>query len=172
MPFWREKSDADPTRNVALGHPHAQPPENAAMSIPSTKRDPIPSSPGDLLLGDGAEFEGKLKFAGTVRIDARFTGSITTNDVLVLGERSKVAADITCGTVIVFGEVTGNIKASQLVELRETARVKGDIETPAILIDRGVVFQGSSRMPDPAAKAEPAAARNGAARAGEPRPAV
>ncbi|MFT3914962.1 MAG: polymer-forming cytoskeletal protein [Anaeromyxobacteraceae bacterium] len=152
MPFWREKSDLDPVRNVALGafSPPAPPPtENTAMNVTS-KREP-PASPGDLLLGDGAEFEGKLKFAGTVRIDARFTGSITTNDVLVLGERSKVAADITCGTVIVFGEVTGNIKASQLVELRETARVKGDIETPAILIDRGVVFQGSSRMPEPGA---------------------
>src|SRR5689334_24643459 len=37
---------------------------------------PIPN--GDLLLGEGAEFEGKLTFAGTVRIDAKFKGSIFT----------------------------------------------------------------------------------------------
>ena len=65
---------------------------------------------GDLLLGQGAEFEGKLTFAGTVRIDAKFKGSIVTNDVLVVGEHAHIDADITCGTVIVYGEVNGNIR--------------------------------------------------------------
>ncbi|HVR88596.1 MAG TPA: polymer-forming cytoskeletal protein [Candidatus Limnocylindria bacterium] len=98
------------------------------------------------LLGRGSEFDGKLNFEGTVRIDGTFTGEITTNDMLVIGEGAKVAADITCGSVVVNGEVTGNIKASESVELHKPARVKGDITTPSLVVDKGVVFDGSSKM--------------------------
>src|SRR5512146_3590487 len=89
--------------------------------------DPTPTAggAGDLLLGEGAEFEGKLTFAGTVRIDAKFKGSIVTNDVLVVGDRARIDADITCGTVIVHGEVNGNIRAREAVELRAPAKAKG-----------------------------------------------
>lgn len=106
----------------------------------------VPAASGDLLLGHGAEFEGKLTFAGTVRIDAKFKGSIFTNDVLVVGEHARIDADITCGTVIVHGEVNGNIKAKAAVELRHPARVRGDIESPSLVIEKGVLFQGECRM--------------------------
>ena len=111
------------------------------------KSDPGMAPAGDLLLGKGVEFDGKLTFAGTVRIDAKFTGSITTEDVLVVGEQARIDAQITCGTVIVHGEVNGDIKAKIAVELHHTARVRGDIETPSLSIERGVLFQGSTRMP-------------------------
>ena len=116
----------------------------------ATKRDdPTPTSGGggDLLLGAGAEFEGKLTFAGTVRIDAKFKGTIVTNDVLVVGDRARIDADITCGTVIVHGEVNGNIRAKNAVELHAPAKVRGDVETPSLSLERGVVFQGQTTMP-------------------------
>src|SRR6266478_6127349 len=58
----------------------------------------------DLLLGRGVRFEGKLTFAGTVRIDASFVGTIVTDDVLVVGEAARIDANITCGTIVVHGE--------------------------------------------------------------------
>jgi cytoskeletal protein CcmA (bactofilin family) len=48
--------------------------------------------------------------------------------------------------VVVFGEVNGNIKATQLVELKSSARVKGNIETPSLVIEKGVVFEGACKM--------------------------
>ncbi|HEU4385630.1 MAG TPA: polymer-forming cytoskeletal protein [Anaeromyxobacteraceae bacterium] len=117
----------------------------------TSKRDDLqtgPTASGDLLLGQGAEFEGKLTFAGTVRIDAKFKGSITTNDVLVVGQNATIDAEITCGTVIVYGEVNGNIHAKSGVEFRSPARVRGDIETPSLLIEKGVFFHGQSKMAD------------------------
>ena len=72
----------------------------------------------DLLLGRGVRFEGKLTFAGTVRIDASFVGTIVTDDVLVVGEAARIDANITCGTIVVHGEVNGNIQAKAGVEIR------------------------------------------------------
>jgi cytoskeletal protein CcmA (bactofilin family) len=113
----------------------------------SATRYDTPSS-GDLnaLLGKGSEFEGKLAFEGKVRIDGTFTGEISTNDLLMVGDGAKVQAEINCGTVIVEGEVVGNIKATSAVELKRPAKVHGDITTPSLVIEKGVVFEGRSRM--------------------------
>ena len=108
----------------------------------------MPASSGDLnaLLGRGSEFEGKLTFEGTVRIDGKFTGTIVTNDVLVIGEGAKVNAEISCGTVIVHGEINGNVKAKTAVELHHPARMRGNIETPSLMVEKGVIFEGQTKM--------------------------
>ena len=98
------------------------------------------------LIGKGSEFDGKLTFEGQVRIDGKFTGQINTKDVLVIGEGARVTAEISAGTVIINGVVEGNIKAAQLIELHQPGRMKGNMETPALSIDRGVVFEGSCKM--------------------------
>ncbi len=109
------------------------------------KRDDAPTPiPGNnelnALLGKGSEFEGKLTFEGTVRIDGKFTGSVHTNDVLVVGEGAKLNAEVTCGTIVVHGEVNGNIKAKSAIELHHPAKVRGNIETPSLMIEKGVIF--------------------------------
>jgi cytoskeletal protein CcmA (bactofilin family) len=103
---------------------------------------------GDLnaLLGRGSEFEGKLTFEGTVRIDGKFTGTIITNDVLVVGEGAKISAEVSCGTVIVHGEINGNVSAKNAVELHHPAKVRGNIEAPSLMIEKGVVFEGQCKM--------------------------
>jgi len=108
----------------------------------------VPATSGDLnaLLGRGSEFEGKLTFEGTVRIDGKFTGTIVTNDVLVIGEGAKVNAEISCGTVIVHGEINGNVKAKTAVELHHPARMRGNIETPSLMVEKGVIFEGQTKM--------------------------
>src|SRR5512137_1204131 len=120
------------------------------------KRDEAPSAAvvgSDLnaLLGRGSEFDGKLTFEGTVRVDGKFTGTIVTTDTLVVGEGARVNAEITCGTIIVHGEVHGNIKATGAVELHQPARVHGNIEAPALTIAKGVVFNGQCKMDGAAA---------------------
>ena len=115
----------------------------------TTKRDDLSTSAtnaSDLRLGAGVEFDGKLTFKGTVRIDAKFKGSIFTNDVLIVGERARIDAEIACGTVIVEGEVNGSIRANTGVELHRAARVHGDIETPSLSVESGVFFHGTVKM--------------------------
>jgi cytoskeletal protein CcmA (bactofilin family) len=108
----------------------------------------VPAATGDLnaLLGRGSEFEGKLTFEGTVRIDGKFTGTIVTNDVLVVGEGAKISAEINCGTLIVHGEVQGNIRARSLIEFHQPARIRGNVETPSLVVEKGVIFEGQCKM--------------------------
>src|SRR5439155_18949918 len=48
--------------------------ESSAQKAPEAPA--VPGAATDLLLGRGVRFEGKLTFAGTVRIDASFVGTI------------------------------------------------------------------------------------------------
>jgi cytoskeletal protein CcmA (bactofilin family) len=94
----------------------------------------------------GCEFEGKLCFEGTLRIGGTFRGEIFTNDVLVVGEGAKVDAEIEAGTIIINGEVTGNLVAKHRVEIHRPAIFRGNIVTPSLMVDEGVIFEGSSKM--------------------------
>lgn len=143
-PVWRPAESPTPGRTES-------PAEGKAMQQRDTRYDTAAGSELNALLGKGSEFEGKLAFEGKVRIDGTFTGEISTNDLLQVGEGAKVQAEISCGTIVVEGEVTGNIKATQAVELRRPAKVHGDITTPSLVIEKGVLFEGRSRMEELAA---------------------
>ena len=108
------------------------------------------TAPNELvaLLGEGAEFDGKLIFEGRVRIDGKFRGEIISDGTLVVGDRAEVEATVTVGMLVVLGGlVRGEVRAQHSVELHTPARVFGNITTPQLMIDRGVVFEGQSRVP-------------------------
>jgi cytoskeletal protein CcmA (bactofilin family) len=133
--------------------------EEVAMDSQRREWTPAPAPSNDLnaLLGRGSEFDGKLTFEGTVRIDGVFTGEITTTDTLVVGETAKVTAEINCGTLVVHGEVNGNVRAASAVELHRPARIRGDITAPSLVVEKGVVFDGRSQMASAASNVIPLA---------------
>lgn len=108
----------------------------------------MPKGIGEInaLMGKGTEFQGDLKFDGTVRIDGIFRGEIQAAGTLVVGEGARVEAKIRCGTVIMSGEVIGDIEASHRVEALAPARIQGNIQTPVLVINEGVQFDGVARM--------------------------
>ena len=72
------------------------------------------------LLGRGSEFEGKLTFEGTVRIDGVLKGEVFSEDVLIVGEGARVEAEIDVGAIIIQGT--------------------------SLQIEKGVIFEGRSFM--------------------------
>jgi cytoskeletal protein CcmA (bactofilin family) len=114
------------------------------MAVPHVRPDPG----GEIttLLGRGSEFEGKLTFEGTVRIDGKLSGEVFSDDVLVVGEGAEVHAEIDIGEIIIYGSVVGNVRAKRAVEIHAPARVRGDITTPSLQIDKGVTFEGRCHM--------------------------
>ncbi len=97
-------------------------------------------------IDQGSEFEGKLNFKDTVRIDGVFRGEISSENTLLVGETGEIEASIHSQTVVVCGLVNGNIEAGRQVVLHKGARVDGDISTPSIVIEDGAVFNGRVSM--------------------------
>jgi cytoskeletal protein CcmA (bactofilin family) len=99
-------------------------------------------------LDKGTNITGELEFAGTLRIDGNFHGSISTGDILIIGEHAMVHADIRAGEVEIHGQVLGTIEAKRRVEISVTGRVRGDIQTPVLTVNPGALLDGRTRMAD------------------------
>ncbi len=97
-------------------------------------------------LDKGTNVTGELEFAGTLRIDGNFHGSISTGDVLIIGEHALVHADIKVGEIEVHGQVFGSIQAKRRVEVTATGRIRGDVQTPVLVTSAGGVLDGRIEM--------------------------
>ena len=97
-------------------------------------------------MGEDTVFNGSLNFDGTVRIDGKFEGKVTTEDTLIIGETGHLMAEIIAGTVICMGRVEGTIVASKKVEIHSTSKILGNIKSPAIDIELGGILDGNCDM--------------------------
>lgn len=106
------------------------------------------SSPGGLtaFIDQGSEFEGKLSFKDTVRIDGRFRGEISSENTLIVGEAGEIEATISSKTVAVSGSVVGDISATTKLVLHKTARVEGNIQAGSLVIEDGAQLNGQVTM--------------------------
>ena len=115
---------------------------------PETMVSAPASAPGDLsaFIDQGSEFEGKLSFKDTVRIDGRFRGEISSENTLIVGESGEIEANIKSKTVAVSGSVMGNVHATSKVVVHKTGRIEGDIEAASIVIEEGAIINGTVKM--------------------------
>jgi cytoskeletal protein CcmA (bactofilin family) len=100
-------------------------------------------------LGVNTEFEGKLSFTGAVRVDGRFKGEINTKGTLIVGELAVIESNVFASHIIVNGEIRGNITAEKRMEINSSGKVSGNIQTPVLVINEGVVFNGNCSMEKP-----------------------
>jgi cytoskeletal protein CcmA (bactofilin family) len=100
-------------------------------------------------LAEGTSLIGELHFSGTLHLNGNVRGSITTADVLIIGEHASVEAEIKAGEIQIYGKVSGNIDCVGRVEICETGRVRGDVRTPKLIIKEGGTFEGQSLAASP-----------------------
>jgi len=119
------------------------------INLPTPAAPPqTSSSPGGLtaFIDQGSEFEGKLSFKDTVRIDGRFRGEISSENTLIVGESGEIEADINSRVVAISGSVIGNVVANTKVVVHKTGRVEGNIETKSLVVEEGATIEGEIKM--------------------------
>ena len=126
-------------------------------TVPTPTTSSASSGGLSAFIDQGSEFEGKLSFRDTVRIDGRFRGEISSDNTLIVGESGEIEATISSKTVSISGTVVGDVVAEKKVILHKTARVNGNIETPSLVVEEGAVVNGEMRMTSPDSKAEKSA---------------
>jgi len=115
-----------------------------------------------------SEFKGDLVFKGSFRIEGTFKGTITSDSLLVIGEKGKVEADIKVGQLVINGEIRGHLQASERVEIHEKGRVFGTVTTPRLIVEEGAFLEATCQTQTAPPTAAPATATPKEAPAGKP----
>lgn len=108
----------------------------------------------EVFVGPDARIKGELESEGSIRIDGRYEGKITTPANVIVGESARVDADITARAVSVSGAVKGSIFADR-VEILDGGKVWGDVEVKSFLLDDGGYIRGNVIIRTPKPVEEP-----------------
>lgn len=97
-------------------------------------------------LGVGTEYRGKLDFVGTVRIDGRFEGEISTDGDLILGRKASIEGTVRVGRLTSCGEIRGDVYVKESAVFEKTSVLNGSLNTPVLVVERGAVVEGAISM--------------------------
>lgn len=101
------------------------------------------------IIGEGTKFKGEFDLNGLLRIDGDFTGIIRTKGKVLVGKNGRAECTLNAGTVVVGGVVRGEIVSTEKVIILSTGLVLGNITTPRLIVEEGVIFNGSCRVTTP-----------------------
>lgn len=100
----------------------------------------------DTIVGAGTVFIGDIDIKGTLRIDGRCEGKITSSGDVIVGENGHIVSAVQARNLQVAGTIKGTVKSSGLLEIMPTGKVYGDIEVGKVMIADGAIFEGQCRM--------------------------
>lgn len=100
----------------------------------------------ETIVGKNTIFKGNISGTGTIRIDGQFEGEINTKGNILIGETSKVTAQITAMNATIAGTIYGNVDISEKLDLLPSAQIYGDIKVGVLSISDGAVFKGACEM--------------------------
>ncbi|MCL2099616.1 MAG: polymer-forming cytoskeletal protein [Oscillospiraceae bacterium] len=148
--MWGKKDTEDNTKKPKTEQPQIIA-ETAKEIRPPQKetREATNLKTVNTVLGKGMRMDATmLAGEGVVQIEGEFHGEVDINGELVLEKSGYVNGNIKTNIASISGNVTGNIKCSELLHITQTGKIKGDIECTTILMDKGAVFIGYSKMAD------------------------
>jgi len=103
------------------------------------------------IIGEGTRFKGEFDLNGLLRIDGDFTGVIRTKGKVLVGQNGRAECTLHAGTVVVGGVVRGEIVSTERVTILSTGLVLGNITTPRLIVEEGVILNGTCRITTPPA---------------------
>jgi cytoskeletal protein CcmA (bactofilin family) len=98
------------------------------------------------IIGEGTTLRGEFDLNGLLRIDGNFVGKVRTTGRVLIGKNGTAECTIVSGTVVIGGKVKGDIIASEKITLLSTGELIGNIKTPRLIIEEGVIFDGTCEI--------------------------
>lgn len=100
----------------------------------------------ETIIGKETQFKGSVNAAGTIRIDGKFEGEVSTAGDAIIGEAGNLKATIKARNATIAGIVNGNMDIAEKLELLPTGKLYGDIKVGVLIIGEGATFKGACEM--------------------------
>ncbi len=96
----------------------------------------------ETIIGESVHVKGHFESNGNIVINGALEGEIKTKGAILVGDKSKIEANIEAEEMIAKGEINGNIKINGYLAVGESAKIIGDIECVQISIEKGAEING------------------------------
>ena len=100
----------------------------------------------ETLIGKDTMINGSVTSKGTIRIDGKFEGAISTTGNLIVGDDAIITAKVTALNATIAGTIYGNVDVSEKLELLPSAKMYGDLKVGVLTISAGAIFKGACQM--------------------------
>ena len=101
---------------------------------------------GHTLIAPSVVVSGDLRFSGTLRIDGKIDGKVTTSGSsmgsIILSKTGVLNGPVETTSLVVDGVINGNVKVTERLECRENARIHGNVSYGSIHISEGALIEG------------------------------
>lgn len=104
------------------------------------------------IIGEGTEIEGKMIVPGSIRIDGTVNGEMQVSEQLTVGRKGRVKGEILTRDAVIAGRVEAKIVVKNKIELQKNAKVDVDLNCKLLVIEEGVIFDGTCSMSNPKAE--------------------
>jgi cytoskeletal protein CcmA (bactofilin family) len=102
----------------------------------------------ETIIGPSATIQGDLISDGSIKIEGRVTGNITTSQMVSISPNAKVTAKVEAESAVIGGEVHGHLNIFRRLVLLSTAKVTANITCPTLKVEEGALFTGQCAMND------------------------
>lgn len=102
----------------------------------------------ETIIALGVRVEGDFTSDGNVVIEGDVSGTVRAAEMLRVGERAVIQANVSAANATIAGTVRGNLAVAGRLELLESARVEGDIAASTLTISSGALLNGRVTMSD------------------------
>ena len=145
-------------REAELGESQGAPVWEAPAAKP--QRKPVVSGSRKTVIGENITIEGTIRGNEDLVIDGMMKGTIELDKNLVLvGPKGKVEAEIRVADITVSGRLIGNIQATGKVSFTKQADFIGEIKATRISVEDGAYLKAAIELERKSAKAPPATAQ-------------
>ena len=100
------------------------------------------STPTHTIFGKDSEFEGNMKFTGSIMIEGAFKGNISGKGTIVVGRNGELRANVHASEVHIYGKIYGQVSADKKICIYSSGSILGDISAPEFEIEKGSVIIG------------------------------
>ena len=113
--------------------------DNMSKKIPSLNPNAISRiAAGTVIIG------GEIKTQCDIRFDGDYTGNITSQSRVIVGETAHLKGEIRCESLDVFGTLEGDVFVKDTMTIKSEATFTGHIQSSRLVIELGAKFEGDN----------------------------
>ena len=113
--------------------------DNMTKKLPNLNPNAISRiAAGTVIIG------GEIKTQCDIRFDGDYTGNITSDSRVIVGETAHLKGEIRCDSLDVFGVLEGDVFVKDTMTIKSEATFSGHIQSGRLVIELGAKFEGDN----------------------------